>query len=104
MGNQAYLIRYARWVTYRGSGRRRSATIRWRGQPVVIQTDRGVELGEVLLPIDESDAVPTADRQRVVRPARPEDLIAPDAPTTAIGERRPGAPAGSSRRGNGPGS
>jgi hypothetical protein len=45
-----------------------------RGQAVVIRTDRGVELGEVLLPIDETALVPPAEQQRVVRPASPEDL------------------------------
>jgi hypothetical protein len=46
-----------------------------RGQAVVIRTDRGVELGEVLIPLDEDGAarVPADDRQ-VIRPAGPEDL------------------------------
>ncbi|MGP0070082.1 MAG: PSP1 C-terminal domain-containing protein [Isosphaeraceae bacterium] len=75
MGNQAYLIRYgAMGHVSRFRTSPECDHPLGRGQPVVIQTDRGVELGEVLLPIDESDAVPTADRQRVVRPARPEDL------------------------------
>jgi hypothetical protein len=45
-----------------------------RGQAVVIQTDRGVELGEVLIPLDEAGAARAAERQRVIRPAAPADL------------------------------
>jgi hypothetical protein len=43
-----------------------------RGQVVVIQTDRGVELGEVLIGREESP--PPNDQQRVLRLAGPEDL------------------------------
>jgi hypothetical protein len=45
-----------------------------RGQSVVIQTDRGIELGEVLIPLDEAGATKAVDRQRVIRPAGPDDL------------------------------
>jgi hypothetical protein len=47
-----------------------------RGQSVVIRTDRGVELGEVLIPLDEAGAARAqpADLQRVIRPAGPDDL------------------------------
>jgi hypothetical protein len=45
-----------------------------RGQSVVIQTDRGVELGEVLIPLDEAGASRASERQRVIRPAGPDDL------------------------------
>jgi hypothetical protein len=47
-----------------------------RGQSVVIRTDRGVELGEVLIPLDEAGAAKAqpADLQRVIRPAGPDDL------------------------------
>lgn len=75
MGEQAYLIRYgvmghvSRFRTSPGCDRPLG-----RGQAVVVQTDRGVELGEVLLPLDVTASVPPADRQRVVRPAGPEDL------------------------------
>jgi PSP1 C-terminal conserved region len=43
-----------------------------RGQVVVIQTDRGIELGEVLVPLDPSPA--GSDRSRVLRLAGPDDL------------------------------
>ena len=75
MAEQAYLIRYG--VMGHVSRFRASPECDrplGRGQAVVIQTDRGVELGEVLLPLDETGSVPPADRQRVVRPAGPDDL------------------------------
>ena len=43
-----------------------------RGQAVVIETDRGIEVGEVLIPLDQSPAV--SHRSRVLRPAGPGDL------------------------------
>jgi hypothetical protein len=45
-----------------------------RGQSVVIQTDRGIELGEVLIPLDGSGAAKAVDGRRVLRPAGPDDL------------------------------
>jgi uncharacterized membrane protein YgcG len=45
-----------------------------RGQAVVIQTDRGVELGQVLIPLDEAGAARAAAWQQVIRPAGPDDL------------------------------
>jgi hypothetical protein len=45
-----------------------------RGQSVVIQTDRGVELGEVLIPLDGAGAAKAVDGRRVIRPAGPDDL------------------------------
>jgi PSP1 C-terminal conserved region len=45
-----------------------------RGQAAVIQTDRGIELGEVLAVLDEPDLAPPLDQQSVLRPADPEDL------------------------------
>jgi len=72
---QAYLIRYglmghvSRFRTSPECDRSLG-----RGQAVVIQTERGVELGEVLLPLDGLTLAPPVDRQRVVRPAGPEDL------------------------------
>ena len=76
MGNQAYLIRFG----LMGHVSRFRVSPQCdrpldRGQVVVIQTDRGVELGEVLLPIDGNDSVPPSDRQRVVRPAGVDDLV-----------------------------
>jgi hypothetical protein len=73
--SQAYLIRYG--VMGHVSRFRASPECDrplGRGQAVVIRTDRGVELGEVLLPIEGTAEVPPADRQRVVRPAGPDDL------------------------------
>jgi hypothetical protein len=43
-----------------------------RGQAVVIETNRGIEVGEVLIPLDQSPAV--SQRSRVLRPAGPDDL------------------------------
>jgi hypothetical protein len=75
VGDPAYLIRYG-VMGY--VGRFRAAMDcpgpLERGQSVVIQTDRGVELGEVLIPLDEAGAAKSADRQRVIRPAGPDDL------------------------------
>ena len=75
MGDPAYLIRYG-VMGY--VGRFRAAPDcggpLGRGQSVVIQTDRGVELGEVLIPLDEAGAARTIERQRVIRPAGPDDL------------------------------
>ena len=45
-----------------------------RGQSVVIQTDRGVELGEVLIPLDEVGGSRVGEQQRVLRAAGQEDL------------------------------
>jgi hypothetical protein len=73
VGTQAYLIRYGvmghvgRFWALPECGDPLE-----RGQVVVIQTDRGVELGEVLIGLDESP--PPAERQRVFRRAGPEDL------------------------------
>ena len=39
---------------------------------VVIETDRAIEVGEVLIPLDQSPAV--SHRSRVPRPAGPDDL------------------------------
>jgi hypothetical protein len=75
VGDQAYLIRYG--VMGHVSRFRTSPECDrplGRGQAVVIQTDRGVELGEVLLPLDGTATAPPADQRRVVRPAGPEDL------------------------------
>ncbi len=76
MADSAYLIRYG---VMRYVGRFRAAPEcdgpLDRGQPVVIQTDRGVELGEVLIPLDEAGAARAgATAQRVLRPAGPDDL------------------------------
>jgi hypothetical protein len=43
-----------------------------RGQVVVIETDRAIEVGEVLIPLDQSPAV--SHRSRALRPAGPGDL------------------------------
>ncbi len=75
MGESAYLIRYgvmghvARFRTSPECGGSLG-----RGQAVVIQTDRGIELGEVLVLLDEPASAPPIDQQSVLRPARPEDL------------------------------
>jgi hypothetical protein len=45
-----------------------------RGQVVVIQTDRGIELGEVLIGLDDLPESPSSDRSQVLRRASPEDL------------------------------
>ena len=73
MGEQTYLIRYG----VMGHVGRFPALPECtgplgRGQVVVIQTDRGVELGEVLIPLDQSQA--ESDRSRVLRLAGPDDL------------------------------
>src|SRR5438552_717397 len=96
VGEQAYLIRYG----IMGHVGRFRAWPEWdaplpleRSQVVVIQTDRGIELGEVLIRVDESatpdrsrqegpaagpdadaDEPGMADRPRVLRLAGPEDL------------------------------
>jgi len=59
-----------------------------RGQVVVIQSHRGLELGEVLIPHDspaparpaseDSEPASAVDRQRVLRLAGPEDLACSD--------------------------
>ena len=77
VGDPAYLIRYG-VMGYVGRFRASPGCpgpLR-RGQPVVIRTDRGVELGEVLIPLDEDGAAlaQPADRQGVMRPAGPDDL------------------------------
>ena len=75
VGDPAYLIRYG-VMGY--VGRFRVAPECGgpldRGQTVVIQSERGVELGEVLVPLDEAGAARAADRQHIIRPAGPEDL------------------------------
>jgi hypothetical protein len=75
VGDLAYLIRYG-VMGY--VGRFRAAMDcpgpLGRGQSVVIQTDRGVELGEVLISLDEAVAAKSVDRQQVIRPAGPDDL------------------------------
>ena len=75
MGDPAYLIRYG-VMGYVGRFRVAPECVGPldRGQTVVIQSERGVELGEVLIPLDEAGAARAADRQRVIRPAGPEDL------------------------------
>ena len=75
MGDPAYLIRYG-VMGYVGRFRvsPECGGPLDRGQTVVIQSERGVELGEVLVPLDEAGAARAADRQRVIRPAGPEDL------------------------------
>jgi hypothetical protein len=45
-----------------------------RGQPVVIRTDRGIELGEVLVVLDEPGSAPPVDQRGVLRPAGRDDL------------------------------
>ena len=75
MSEPAYLIRYgvmgyvARFRASSGCGGSLE-----RGQAVVIQTDRGIELGEVLVNLDEPGLAPTIDQQTVIRTASPEDL------------------------------
>jgi hypothetical protein len=75
VADSAYLIRYG-VMGY--VGRFRAAPERVgpldRGRAVVIQTDRGVELGEVLIPLDEAGAARASDWQRVIREAGPDDL------------------------------
>ncbi len=75
MGDHAYLIRYglmAHVSRFRASPECEGALS--RGQAVVLQTDRGVELGEVLVLLEGTASAPDADRQRVLRPAAAEDL------------------------------
>ncbi len=73
----AYLIRYG-VMSYVGRFRLAAeCTARLgRGQSVVIKTERGVELGEVLLPLDEAGAsrARSVEWQCVLRPASPDDL------------------------------
>jgi hypothetical protein len=75
VGDPAYLIRYG-VMGY--VGRFRASPDCGgpfdRGQAVVIRTDRGVELGEVLIPLDEAGAARASEHQRLIRPAGPEDL------------------------------
>jgi hypothetical protein len=75
--DSAYLIRYG-VMGYVGRFRvaPECAGPLARGQSVVIQTDRGVELGEVLIPLDEAGAARAklVEQQRVIRPATPADL------------------------------
>jgi hypothetical protein len=78
VAESAYLIRYG-VMGYVGRFRASPECDRFgplrRGRAVVIRTDRGVELGEVLIPLDEAGAAGiTADDRRVIRPAGPEDL------------------------------
>lgn len=75
MGEHGYLIRYG-VMGYVSRFRAAPECDRplGRGQAVVIQSDRGLELGEVLLPLEGTASAPPVDRQRVIRPADPEDL------------------------------
>ena len=77
MADSAYLIRYgAMGYVGRFPAAPECAGPLGRGQAVVIRTDRGVELGEVLVALDEAGAAAAlaAERQRVIRPAGPDDL------------------------------
>ncbi len=89
VGEPAYLIRYG-VMGYVGRFRASPDGIGplERGQSVVIQTDRGVELGEVLIPLDEAGDSRVGE-QRVLRAAGPDDLDR--------SRRRRGEPAGSLR-------
>ncbi|MHB1556162.1 MAG: PSP1 C-terminal domain-containing protein [Isosphaeraceae bacterium] len=73
----AYLIRYG-VMSYVGRFRPAAeCTARLeRGQSVVIKTERGVELGEVLLTLDGAGAAKarSVEWQCVLRPAEPDDL------------------------------
>ena len=92
MGEQTYLIQYG---VMGHVGRFRALPEcdgpLGRGQVVVIRTDRGLELGEVLVPVEDRDAMGRApregpatgpnsedpavsDRSRVLRLAGPDDL------------------------------
>lgn len=80
MADSAYLIRYG-VMGYVGRFRASTECESWgplrRGQSVVIRSDRGIELGEVLIPLDESGAARArpADEQQVIRPAGADDLV-----------------------------
>ncbi len=73
----AYLIRYG-VMSYVGRFRpaEECRARLERGQSVVIKTERGVELGEVLLALDEAGAARArpVEWQCVLRPAGPDDL------------------------------
>ena len=75
MNEPAYLIRYGVMgyvARFRASPECGDSL--GRGQAVVIQTDRGIELGEVLVVLDEPDAAPPLDQQGVLRMAGLDDL------------------------------
>ncbi len=75
MGEHAYLIRYGvMGHVARFRATRQCGVSLGRGQAVVIQTDRGIELGEVLVLLDQPASAPSIDQQSVLRPAGPEDL------------------------------
>lgn len=74
--DRAYLIRYG-VMGYVGRFRTAPdcAGPLARGQSVVVRTERGVELGEVLIPLDEAAArARDVEHQAVIRPAGPADL------------------------------
>ncbi len=75
MADSAYLIRYG-VMGYVGRFRAEPdcGGPLGRGQAVVIRTDRGIELGEVLIPLDQAGAARAVEGQRVIRPAGPDDL------------------------------
>lgn len=79
MSDPGYLIRYGS-MGYVGRFRASAACevsgpLR-RGQSVVIRSDRGIELGEILVPLDEAGAARAkpAELQEAIRPAGPDDL------------------------------
>jgi hypothetical protein len=75
LSEHAYLIRYGvmgHVARFRASPECGGSLA--RGQAVVIQTDRGIELGEVLVRLDEPTASPPIGRQSVLRPADLTDL------------------------------
>jgi hypothetical protein len=77
VADSAYLIRYGA-MGYVGRFRAAAecAGPLDRGRAVVIRTDRGLELGEVLIPLDEAGTARAAadERPRIVRPAGADDL------------------------------
>jgi len=75
VGEPAYLIRYGvmgHVARFRASPECGDSLE--RGQAVVIQTDRGIELGEVLVLLEDPASAPPVDQQSVLRPAGLEDL------------------------------
>lgn len=75
MTESAYLIRYG-VMGYVGRFRAapECAGPLDRGQTVVIESDRGVELGEVLIALDDAGAARAPEQRRVIRPASGDDM------------------------------
>src|SRR5271167_4858739 len=71
---ESYVVRYGR-MRFLGEFRDLAALAHARGDHVVIRSDRGTELGEVLCPVSERTTkyMGSSSRGEILRPATPED-------------------------------